>query len=71
MMKFELLDYGIYCEGKHIADIEDLDHAKFFANAMAINKEANTIVINNFTGEIVTEFEVRQRIEIEIIEIEP
>ena len=69
MIKFDLLDYGVYCEGKHIADIENLDHAKFFANGMAINKEANTIIINNFTGEIVTEFVVKQRIE--IVEVEP
>ena len=69
MIKLELLDYGIYCEGKHIADVENLDHAKFFANAMAINKEADTVVINNFTGEIVTEFVVKQRIE--IVEVEP
>lgn len=69
MIKLDLLDYGIYCEGNHIADVDDLDHAKFFANAMAINKEADTIVINNFTDEIVTEFLVKQRIE--IIEVEP
>lgn len=69
MIKLDLLDYGIYCEGNHIADVDDLDHAKFFANAMAINKEADTIVINNFTGEIVTEFVVNHRIE--IIEVEP
>lgn len=69
MIKLDLLDYGIYCDGKHIADVDDLDHAKFFANAMAINKEANTIIINNFTGEIVTEFVVKQRIE--IVEVEP
>ena len=69
MIKLDLLDYGIYCEGKHIADVEDLDHAKFFANTVAINKEADTIVINNCTGEIVTEFVVKQRIE--IVEVEP
>lgn len=69
MIKLDLLDYGIYCEGKHIADIENLDHAKFFANGMAINKEADTIIINNFTGEIVTEFVVKQHIE--IVEVEP
>ena len=69
MIKIDLLDYGIYCEGNHIADVDDLDRAKFFANAMAINREADAIVINNFTGEIVTEFLVRQQIE--IIEVEP
>lgn len=69
MIKLDLLDYGIYCDGKHIANVEDIDHAKFFANAMATNTEANTIIINNFTGEIVTEFVVKQRIE--IVEVEP
>ena len=69
MIKFDVLDYGIYCEGVHIADIDNLDHAKFFANAMAINKEADVVIINNFTGEIVTEFEVKFRME--VIEVEP
>lgn len=69
MIKFDVLDYGIYCEGKHIADVENLDHAKFFANAMAINKEATTVIINIFTGEVVTEFVVKRRIE--IVEVEP
>jgi hypothetical protein len=69
MIKLDLLDYGIYCEGKHIADVEDLDHAKFFANAMAINKEADTIIINNFTGEICGEFVVKFRME--VVEVEP
>ena len=69
MLKFDLLDYGIYCEGEHIADIENLDHAKFFANAMAINTESDTVVINNFTGEIVTEFVVKFRME--VVEVEP
>lgn len=69
MIKFDVLDYGIYCEGVHIADIDNLDHAKFFANAMAINKETDVVIINNFTGEIVTEFEVKFRME--VIEVEP
>ena len=69
MIKLDLLDYGIYLGGKHIADIDDLDYAKFFANATAINKEADTIIINHFTGEIVTEFVVKQSIE--IVEVEP
>ena len=69
MMTFELLNYGIYCEGNYIADIDDLDHAKFFANAMAINTEADTVVINNFTGEVVTEFKVKFKME--VVEVEP
>ena len=69
MIKLDLLDYGIYCGGEHIADVDDLDHAKFFANAMAINTETSTTIIHNFTGEIVTEFVVKQTIE--IVEVEP
>lgn len=69
MIKLDLLDYGVYLEGEHIADVDDLDHAKFFANVMAINKETDTFVINNFTGEVVTTFVVRQYCEIE--EVEP
>lgn len=69
MIKLDLLDYGIYCKGEHIADVDDLDHAKFFANAMAINTEADTIIINNFTGEVVTEFVVKRSIE--VVEVEP
>jgi hypothetical protein len=69
MIKFDVLDYGIFCEGKHIADIDNLDHAKFFANAMAINKEADVRIASNFTGEIIAEFVVKTRIE--IVEVEP
>lgn len=69
MIKLDLLDYGIYCEGTHIADVDDLDHAKFFANAMAINKEADTMIVDNYTGEIITQFVVKQHIE--IVEVEP
>lgn len=69
MIKIDVLDYGVYQEGEHIADFDNLDHAKFFANGMAINKEVDTIIINNFTGEIVTEFVVKFRME--IVEVEP
>lgn len=62
-------DYGVYCEGEHIADFDDLDYAKYFANGMAINKEKDVIIINNFTGEICGKFVVKQRIE--IVEVEP
>lgn len=69
MIKIDLLDYGVLCEDKHIADFDNLDHAKYFANGMAINKEKDVIIINNFTGEICVEFVVKQRIE--IVEVEP
>lgn len=69
MVKIDLLDYGVYLEGKHIADVDYLDYAKLFAKTMATNKGVSTTVINNFTGEIVTEFVAKQRIE--IVEVEP
>lgn len=69
MVQMDILDYGIYCGGKHIADADDVNLAKHIANEVAINKEEEVIVINNFTGEVVTEFVVRTRVE--IIEVEP
>ena len=69
MIKIDLLDFGVHLEGKHIADFDDLDHAKYFANGMAINKEKNVVIINNFTGEICGEFVVKFRVE--VVEVEP
>ena len=69
MIKMDILDYGIYCEGKHIADADDIDLAKHIAKDLAVSEEVNVIVICNFTGEIVAEFEVRYSVE--IVEIEP
>ena len=69
MIKMDILDYGIYCEGNHIADFDDLDLAKGSAHAIAEIKEVDTVIINNLTGEIVAEFEVKFRIE--VVEVEP
>lgn len=69
MVKFDILDYGVYCEGDHIADFDNLEHAKYFANTMAVSKESDTVIISNFTGEIVTEFVVKFRME--VVEAEP
>ena len=69
MMKIDLLDYGVYCEGEHIADFDDLNHAKYFANTMAINKEQDVAIINNFTGEICVKFVVT--FTMEVVEVEP
>ena len=69
MIKMDILEFGIYCEGDHIADFDDLELAKGSAHAIAEIKEADTIVINNFTGEVVAEFEVKFRME--IVEVEP
>lgn len=69
MIQMDILDYGIYCEGKHIADFDDLDLAKGSASAIAEIKEADTIIVNNFTGEIVGEFVIKFRKE--VVEVEP
>jgi len=69
MIKIDFFDYGVHCEGKHIADFDDLALAKHFAQQLAINKEENVIIINNFTGEICGEFVVKIRVD--IIEVEP
>lgn len=69
MIKFDILDYGVWQEGEHIADFDNLDHAKFFANGMAINQESDVVILNSFTGEIVTEFVVKFRME--VVEVEP
>lgn len=69
MVKMDILDYGIYCGGKHIADADDVNLAKNIANGVAANEEEDVVILNNFTGEIVTEFIVRTRVE--IIEVEP
>lgn len=69
MIKIDVLEYGVYCEGDHIADFDNLEHAKYFANTLAINKESDTVIISNFTGEIITEFVIKFRMEVE--EVEP
>ena len=69
MIKFDVLDYGVYYEGNHIADFEELPHAKMFAQQLAINKEEDVVVVNNFTGEVVTEFVVT--FHTEVVEVEP
>ncbi len=69
MIKIDGLKYGVICEGKRLANFDDLDHAKYFANGIAINKEKGVVIINNFTGELCSEFVVKRSIE--IIEVEP
>lgn len=69
MVKFDLLDYGVYCECKHIADFDDLYEAKGYAKQLATRKETNVIIVNNLTGEICGEFVVKSRME--IVEVEP
>ena len=65
----DILDYGVFCECKHIADFDYLDEAKAYAKQLATRKEANVIIVNNFTGEICGEFVIKCRIE--VVEVEP
>lgn len=53
MIKLELLDHGMYVDGKHTADFEELDNAKALAYRL-VNAESarNVTIINNYTGEI-------------------
>lgn len=69
MVQFDVLDYGVYYEGTHIADFEELAHAKMFAQQLAIHEEEDVVIVNNHTGEIVTEFVVK--LHTEIVEVEP
>ncbi len=53
MIKIELLDHGMYVDGKHTADFEDLDDAKALAYRLVDTEHAkNVTIINNYTGEI-------------------
>lgn len=69
MIKMDMLDYEVYCKGKHIADFDDLNEAKLYAQQLATRQKANVFIINRFTGEIVGEFAVKFRME--IVEVEP
>lgn len=52
MVKFDILDYGVYLNGNHIADFEDLSMAIQFARDLTKNNRGSTGVIYNFTGEV-------------------
>lgn len=52
MVKFDILDYGVYLNGNHIADFEGLCTATQFARDLTKNNRGSTVVICNFTGEI-------------------
>ena len=69
MVKFEILDYGVYANGTHIADFDNREFSKDFAKACVEQNEApfNVRVVDNYTGEIV--YEADRRIEVnEVIE---
>lgn len=57
MVKFDLLDYGVYSDGNHIADFDDKNKAISYAEEEASLYSANTCVILNLTGEVVAHFD--------------
>ena len=69
MMNFELLDYGIYADGKHIADFDDIEHAKMFSREFIKESDAkNVTVFNNFIGEVVATYDEVTEIKVKIKE---
>ena len=58
MMKFDVLEYGVYINGNHIADFEDRDIAITFAREMCNVDNSNVTIINNFTGEVAATFDL-------------
>ena len=52
MVKFDLLDFGVYADGKHIADFDNEGMAIEFARQFTTNNRGNTYVIMNLTGEV-------------------
>lgn len=58
MVKFDVLDYGIYVNGKHIADFEDRNIAIGYAREIVNADNSNVVVICNFTGEVAATFDL-------------
>lgn len=52
MVKFDLLDFGVYADGKHIADFDNEGVAIEFARQFTQNNRGSTGVIMNLTGEV-------------------
>ena len=58
MMKFDVLEYGIYVNGNHIADFENRDLAIEYAREIVNADNSNVGVICNFTGEVAATFDL-------------
>ena len=58
MMKFDVLEYGIYVHGTHIADFENRDLAIEYAREIVNADNSNVVVICNFTGEVSATFDL-------------
>ena len=67
MIKLDLLDHGVYLDGAHTADFENLDDAKAYAFLRVDNGDnRNATIINNFTGEI--EYTADEKFERRVVE---
>lgn len=71
MIKMDLLDYEVYAKREHIADFDDVDEAKRYAQFIAHEHMVDTRVICKWTGEIITEFVVKTTTQIKIVEVKP
>jgi hypothetical protein len=54
----DILDFGIYEDGKHTADFDDKEMAIRYARANTKIRKKNTVVICNFTGEVIAEYTI-------------
>lgn len=53
MIKIDLLDHGLYADGNHIADFDDLDKARGHAYMLVdTNNAKSATIISNYTGEV-------------------
>lgn len=69
MIKMDLLDYGIYADGSHMADFDAKGDALAFCKHLIHNSHyKNVVVISNFTGEIVATFDVITEIKTKVKE---
>ncbi len=51
MLRIDLLDFGVYADGKHVADFEDADDACDYALELVEDERASSaVVVDNSTG---------------------
>lgn len=56
MMKFEVLDYDVYVEGKKRASFESVDDARSYARTTVRDGAVVADVVSPFTGEVLYHF---------------
>lgn len=53
MLRIDLLDLGVYADGKHVADFEDYDDDCDYALELVEDERASSaVVVDNSTGEV-------------------